>query len=326
MDENSPLVSIGMPVYNGERFIRQALNSLLAQDYENLELIISDNASTDRTAEICQEYAARDPRIRYWHNSENRGAISNFAKVLDMSEGEYFMWAACDDLWEPTYIKTLLQCLTTTPSAVLAFSAFDNVDELGHQVRTYPHLFELPSADLFTRLRNYITQEEHLGKANPIYGLMRRTTIRKAGGFKVWGKGLWGQDMLVVFRLLSLGDLVLSHELLRHKRLTSSLSNSSESGHTSSLPNSAHNRGLALLAARVSSLRSTLRDRRGYFSGYASIISVVDGLTTGQKVRLRAALWARACQVYSREVIRALVWPVAGIVSRVRHLGFSRCV
>ncbi|MEM4134638.1 MAG: glycosyltransferase, partial [Candidatus Micrarchaeia archaeon] len=84
MNLRNPLVSIGMPVYNGERFIRQALDSLLAQDYENFELIISDNASEDKTPEICLEYAARDKRIRYYRNEKNMGAAWNFKRVFDL--------------------------------------------------------------------------------------------------------------------------------------------------------------------------------------------------------------------------------------------------
>jgi glycosyltransferase involved in cell wall biosynthesis len=97
MTGDKPLVSIGMPVYNGEKYLRQALDSLLTQTYENFELIISDNASTDGTQEICLEYAARDKRIQYHQNIYNRGAVWNFNKVLELASGEYFMWAAYDD-------------------------------------------------------------------------------------------------------------------------------------------------------------------------------------------------------------------------------------
>src|SRR6266508_180906 len=100
MEREAPLVSIGMPVFNGQRFIRQALDSLLSMDYPNFELIISDNASTDGTAEICQDYAARDRRIRFYRNAKNEGAFGNFARVLALARGNYFMWAAHDDIWE----------------------------------------------------------------------------------------------------------------------------------------------------------------------------------------------------------------------------------
>jgi glycosyltransferase involved in cell wall biosynthesis len=96
--DSQPLVSIAMPVYNGDRYICQALDSLLAQDCNNFELLISDNASTDSTAEICQEYAAQNPKIRYFRNSTNIGAISNFNQAFKLSTAKYFMWAERDDL------------------------------------------------------------------------------------------------------------------------------------------------------------------------------------------------------------------------------------
>ena len=102
-------VSIGMPVYNGERFIREALDSLLAQTFTDFELIISDNASTDGTEAICREYAARDPRIRYVRQSENRGAAANFQFVLNEAVGEYFMWAAHDDQFYKKHLEKLLK-------------------------------------------------------------------------------------------------------------------------------------------------------------------------------------------------------------------------
>jgi glycosyltransferase involved in cell wall biosynthesis len=88
-----------MPVYNGEKYIREALDSLLAQTFANFELTVSDNASTDGTDAICLEYAARGSRIRHVRQSESRGATANFHPVLDKAWGEYFMWAAASDRW-----------------------------------------------------------------------------------------------------------------------------------------------------------------------------------------------------------------------------------
>lgn len=121
--DNSPLVSIGLPVYNSEQHIRRALGSLLAQDYENFELIISDNASTDNTALLVRNYAMRDKRIRLSANSHNIGVIKNFIKVLSMAHGKYFMWAAADDFWKPEFIKTLVYELEAEPNIGIAFCA-----------------------------------------------------------------------------------------------------------------------------------------------------------------------------------------------------------
>lgn len=93
-----PFISIGLPVYNGERFLKETLNSVLNQTYQNFELIISDNASTDLTQKICREYKAKDNRVRYIRQKINKGGINNFKNVLDAAKGKYFMWIAADDM------------------------------------------------------------------------------------------------------------------------------------------------------------------------------------------------------------------------------------
>ena len=107
--DNAPLVSIGLPVFNGEKHIQQALDSLLAQSYDNFELNISDNASTDGTEEICRLYAAKDHRVHYYRQPRNVGLMGNWRCVLQLASGEYFMWAQHDDCWSMNYIGTLLK-------------------------------------------------------------------------------------------------------------------------------------------------------------------------------------------------------------------------
>ena len=128
---DKPLVSIGIPVYNGGRFIRKALDSLLAQDYENLEFIISDNASTDNTLQLCKEYAIRDSRIRIHRHSHNLGSPKNFQTVLEHAQGEYFMWAAVDDYWLPEFVSVLVDDLNKHPAAGVAMCAVKRIREDG---------------------------------------------------------------------------------------------------------------------------------------------------------------------------------------------------
>ena len=111
-----PQVSIGMPVYNSEPFIQEALDSLLAQTFADFELIISDNASTDGTEAICRDYAAKDKRIRYVRQAENRGALANFQFVLDEAVGEYFMWAAADDRRTADFLAINVTILQSDPA------------------------------------------------------------------------------------------------------------------------------------------------------------------------------------------------------------------
>ncbi|MCG2775340.1 MAG: glycosyltransferase family 2 protein [Desulfobacterales bacterium] len=119
-----PKVSIGMPVYNGEPFIYKALDSLLAQTYTDFELIISDNASTDATLDICKEYAEKDSRISYIRQPRNMGVLFNFNFVLDQARSEYFMWAAADDVWDQNCIMKWLSVLSTDDDVALVFSNF----------------------------------------------------------------------------------------------------------------------------------------------------------------------------------------------------------
>lgn len=217
--KSQPLVSIGMPVYNGEKYIRQALDSLLAQDFKDFELIISDNASTDCTAEICQKYLVRDQRIKYHRNNINLGLWENFNKVLTLARGLYFMWAACDDIWEPSYISKLIKIIESNKSIVLASTDFDNIDENGKQTRTYPKILKLSSLEtIFKRLLQFIMFEESEGKANLVHGIMRLNTLKEIGSFnKILGE--WAADMLLVFSMLFKGNFYIIDELLFHKRI-----------------------------------------------------------------------------------------------------------
>jgi len=116
---HKPRVSIGLPVYNGENYLEEAIDSILAQTYKDFELIISDNASTDRTPDICQAYANKDPRIRYYRNEKNIGAAVNFNRVFELSSSEYFKWAAHDDIIAPDYISECIEILDNDDSIVL---------------------------------------------------------------------------------------------------------------------------------------------------------------------------------------------------------------
>jgi len=111
-------ITIGLPVYNGAKFIRNAIRSLLKQSYTNFELIISDNSSTDETESICQNFAQMDKRIKYIRQHKNMGVVWNFNYVLQKANTEYFMWAAADDVWHPEFIQKNLTFLDKNPSFV----------------------------------------------------------------------------------------------------------------------------------------------------------------------------------------------------------------
>lgn len=126
---NEPLVSIGLPVYNGENFLSQALDSILDQTFENFELIIADNASTDATEEICKAYAEKDNRIRYYRHEQNLGAAKNYNFVFEVSNSKYFRWAAHDDLIAPEFLEKCIEVLEQDSSIVLCCSKTAKIDE-----------------------------------------------------------------------------------------------------------------------------------------------------------------------------------------------------
>jgi glycosyltransferase involved in cell wall biosynthesis len=132
MSNHIPKVSIGLPVYNGAKYLPSAIHSLLTQTFEDFELIISDNASTDGTAEICQWYAKRDSRIRYHREEKNRGAAWNFTRTFELARGEYFKWQAHDDLCETTFLEKCVAVLDADPSVVLCHTRSAVIDCLGN--------------------------------------------------------------------------------------------------------------------------------------------------------------------------------------------------
>ncbi|NJR49473.1 MAG: glycosyltransferase family 2 protein [Leptolyngbyaceae cyanobacterium CSU_1_3] len=139
MTDRKIRVSIGVPVYNGENYLEAALDSLLAQTFQDFEIIIADNASTDRTEEICQFYAAKDNRIRYYRHPTNIGATPNFDCLLKYARGEYFKWAAHDDVHAPTYLEKCVAVLDRNPKVILCYPWTQFIDEKGD---AYPRNYE----------------------------------------------------------------------------------------------------------------------------------------------------------------------------------------
>ena len=136
MSEIHPRVTIGVPVFNGESFVGKTLDSLLNQTFSDLEIVISDNASTDRTEEICRAYAARDPRVRYYREAVNRGAAWNHNRVFALARGEYFKWNSADDLCAPQFLARCVAALDRDPTAVMAVSEAVEIDERGKELQS----------------------------------------------------------------------------------------------------------------------------------------------------------------------------------------------
>lgn len=177
MMKSSSCVSIGLPVYNGERFLKDALDSILRQTYRDFELIISDNASTDRTEEICRSYAARDRRIRYYRNEKNLGAARNYNQVFELSTGQYFKWAAHDDIYAPDFLLKCAEVLERDPGVVVCFPRTVQIDEQGRwEKKTHYDLPNLHSPRAHERFHDIIAKRHG---CEAVFGVIRADGLRR---------------------------------------------------------------------------------------------------------------------------------------------------
>jgi glycosyltransferase involved in cell wall biosynthesis len=216
-----PRVSIGIPVYNGEKYLRQAIESILSQTFTDLELIVSDNCSTDSTATIVLEYAERDPRVRFSHNRTNIGAAKNYKVCLELATGEYFRWMAADDYIAPTLIEREVAALDAKPDAVLAYSPSQAVDSDGRplSMRSGGALDYFSQADVATRYRMFREERDlrHGHRAWPmlyIFGLMRTADLRQTSIMP----SFINSDSTVVLEMLLRGRFVSIPETLTYFR------------------------------------------------------------------------------------------------------------
>ncbi len=177
----SPLLSIGLPVYNREKFLRQSFDALLDQTFTNFDLIISDNASTDGTEQICREYAQRDRRIRYYRNPSNIGAPRNFNRAFELSSTKYFKWATSDDLCGPQFLELALGVLERDPAVALCYAKSTTIAEDGSPIEDYEdnlHLMEANASQRFMRLLNTI------GLCHQHQGVVRSAALRQTAMLK----------------------------------------------------------------------------------------------------------------------------------------------
>jgi len=209
----APLLSIGLPVYNGERYVRQALDSILSQDLTDFELIICDNASTDQTGRICQDYAARDSRIHYHRNPQNLGAIPNHNRAFHFACGRYFKWAGHDDECAPTMLSRCVATLESAPqSVVLVYTQAELIDEDGRVTERYSNSIECRDPRPHRRLARVVASVK-LG--TPAYGVVRTEVLRQTLLFG----SFFGSDYVLLAELAILGQIWELPEALLRKRL-----------------------------------------------------------------------------------------------------------
>jgi glycosyltransferase involved in cell wall biosynthesis len=177
-DQAEPLVSIGLPVYNGEDFLEQSLDSILSQTYQNIEVIVADNASTDRTANIIEAYIQKDDRIKYYGSAENKGAAWNYNRTFEYASGKYFKWAAHDDVLHDEFVAECVRVLEQNPETVLCHSRVGQIDGDGVvQDHEYikPENFLGPELSSYQRHRSLILD---LGAWTRIFGVIRSDALQ----------------------------------------------------------------------------------------------------------------------------------------------------
>jgi glycosyltransferase involved in cell wall biosynthesis len=181
---SSHKISVGLPVYNGENYISEAIDSVLNQTLSDIELIISDNASTDQTREICQQYAQKDSRIRYYRNDQNLGVYRNYNRVFELSTGEYFKWAAHDDLIAPEFFEACLAPMERDSSIVAVYPKGKIVNRDGKIRADYgckANPLSMNSSSPNVRLGEIIKLDTWF----PLVGLFRSSILRKTPMFGI---------------------------------------------------------------------------------------------------------------------------------------------
>lgn len=196
--KNKPTVSIGMFVYNGESCIDDAIKSILNQSFKDFELIISDNASTDSTGDICRQYADKDHRIRYIRQPVNIGAPANLLFVLDQSIGEYYMWAAHDDVKSLDFLECNLKFLQNNPDYVASISPVRFKDGLPDPIRMGDKALDQKTAE-----ERFLACLHSWHGCGRFYSLIRRSAILESKVLR--HKSYIGSDIAFILELAIMG-------------------------------------------------------------------------------------------------------------------------
>ncbi len=228
MDGQRPHVSLGLPVYNGARYLRQTLDAVLAQTWQDFELIICDNASTDATEAICRDYAAQDQRIHYHRNAQNLGAAPNYNRTFALSHGHYFKWVAHDDLCAPEYLSHGVRILDRHPDVVLCHAQTVFIDSDGQTLRFDPihrRFFDrsgrgyrepefLPNLDAAAPVTRYNEVLLHMRWCFEVFGLIRANVLQQTSLIGPY----YGSDKVLLAELSLMGRFTQLLEPLFFRR------------------------------------------------------------------------------------------------------------
>jgi len=207
-----PKVSIGLPVYNGQLFIGRALDSIIKQNFEDFELIISDNASKDDTKDICRQYVEKDRRISYYRFEQNTGAANNYNHVFRLSRGIYFKWAAHDDECHPAFLRRCVESLDSAPeSVVMVYPQAELIDEEGKTLRTGSDRIESRDIHPHRRLAKILLG---MNLCDPVFGLYKTKYLQKTNLIAPF----FGADNVLLAEMAMLGEIRELDEILFRMR------------------------------------------------------------------------------------------------------------
>ena len=217
---NESGISIGMPVYNGGKFLQKKMDSILSQTYTNFELIISDNGSTDRTSNICLEYEKKDKRIKYFRHEKNRGITWNFNFVLEKSEKDFIIFSAVDDIISNDFLEKNLNILQSNPKVAVSISKIGTYDSIDGLDKSFKDLTKTLRQKI--RPRNTVSLDgtfenkvrKYLKKSTcqVIYGLFRKNSIKQTKF-----ESFIGNDWAVFLEVLKTGDLHIIDEIMMYE-------------------------------------------------------------------------------------------------------------
>lgn len=230
---NAPQITLGLPVYNGLPYVEELIGGLLAQSFGDFELVISDNASTDGTSELCCSYAAADKRVKYFRNASNIGAIPNFNRVFELGNAPHFKWVSADDIYAPAYLEVCFPPIRDDAGISVSHSATVLVDETGAELPydAALHAYTDPGNNRIwlldqdscavkgSRARRFRDVLAHQIMCSPIYGLMRREQLRQTA----LQMSFFGSDKLTLAEMALAGRFHIAPERLFKKRMHSGM-------------------------------------------------------------------------------------------------------
>lgn len=215
-----PLISIGLPVFNGEPYILGSIESILAQSYKDFELIISDNASTDRTQEICELFTKNNKNITYYRHEKNMGAAYNYNYVFSLSKGKYFKWASADDLLDSTFLESCITEIKKNPKAVLCYPKTILIDENSKKIEDYLDLMDNRLEQPSKRYKKFHQRLKKSDKCNAIFGLIKTSSLKKTRLID----SFVNSDTVLLAELVLLGQVIEVDKSLFFRRIHSQMS------------------------------------------------------------------------------------------------------